>query len=100
MSNAISVQYILECFGSGILSDSDLLTAMFSFFLNLGGLTAVRHYCQAFSFFNLVFLSLFFCIRNGNWFFKVVLTLSVVLVLLFRFEGVMPFYGTTNFEQG
>ena len=50
--------------------------------------------------FNLVFLSLFFCVRNGNWFLKVVLTLSVVLVLLFRFEGVMPFYGTTNFEQG
>ena len=38
---------------------------------------------------NLVFLSLFFCVRNSDRFLKVVLTLSVVLVLLFRFEGVM-----------
>ena len=87
-SNAIFVQYILECFGSGILSDSDLLTAMFFFFKS-----GWSHSCQAllpcFFLFNLVFLSLFFCVRNGDRLLKVVLTLPVILVLLFRFEGVM-----------
>ena len=60
------------------------------FFLkkNLGGPTAVRHYCHA-SLLNLVFLSLLFCVRSGDRLLKVVLTLPVILVLLFRFGGVM-----------
>ena len=87
-SNAIFVQYILECFGSGILSDCNLFNGYVPFFFKCGWSHGRQVLLLCFLF-DLVFLNLSFCVRYGDRLLKVVLTLPVIPVLLFRFGGVM-----------